>query len=411
MVPRRWNLGRRRLLAGAGALLGAPAIVRAQGINGVALVIGNARYQWEARLPNVRRDAGDVARRFGQLGLRTELVEDVAHDALKGALDRFSRTARGSDFAALYFAGHGAHWERSTYIVPVDADANQPDVVRSLPSAATIFDGLRETSHRLFVIDSGRDNPAGDWRQDWAQRQAGKQRGRDPRFANTLLLYSTAPGRSALDGPAGQNSPFAAAFLRQLATPPVDLRALPGRLRRDLLVATDGRQFLWDENDYNGPFLLAGPGGSGGSRSLPAAGVDPPWVVELPNAYAFAGNNDFFMPPGLVACRPRGPSGDAARVGAYRLAGAGNRGVILLVLSVEDPQAVDLLLAGRFNNHAFWRFATGRLSGDTLEWSGMNRVTLRWKDANAGSFAQTVIAPNAPRNGMTYSGTFTRLDG
>ena len=30
---------------------------------------------------------------------------------------------------------------------------------------------------------------------------------------NTLMMYSTAPGRIALDGPAGQNSPFAAAVL------------------------------------------------------------------------------------------------------------------------------------------------------------------------------------------------------
>ena len=34
--------------------------------------------------------------------------------------------------------------------------------------------------------------------------------------ANSLMLFSTAPGHAALDGPAGQNSPFAAALLRQL---------------------------------------------------------------------------------------------------------------------------------------------------------------------------------------------------
>ena len=58
-------LGRRALLVGAGGVLAAPAIVRAQGQTaGVALVIGNSKYHWEASLPNVRRDVPEIAKRF-----------------------------------------------------------------------------------------------------------------------------------------------------------------------------------------------------------------------------------------------------------------------------------------------------------------------------------------------------------
>ena len=39
------HIGRRAALIGAGSLLATPAIVRAQGQNGVALVIGNSKYQ------------------------------------------------------------------------------------------------------------------------------------------------------------------------------------------------------------------------------------------------------------------------------------------------------------------------------------------------------------------------------
>lgn len=70
----RHYIGRRTLLAGTASLLASPAIVRAQGTNGVALVIGNSKYLWEASLPNVRRDAPDIAKRFEQLGLKTELL-------------------------------------------------------------------------------------------------------------------------------------------------------------------------------------------------------------------------------------------------------------------------------------------------------------------------------------------------
>src|SRR5476649_882631 len=100
----RARIGRRAVLAGVASLLPLPA-VRAQGqAAGVALVIGNSKYQWEAPLPNVRRDAPDVARTFQSRGLRTELVQDAGRDAMNHALENFGAAAKGANFAAFYFA-------------------------------------------------------------------------------------------------------------------------------------------------------------------------------------------------------------------------------------------------------------------------------------------------------------------
>ena len=113
-VARR-RIGRRGMLAGATGLLISPAVVRAQGPSGVALVIGNSKYKWEASLPNVRRDAPDIAKRFQAFGLKTELVQDVGLDAMRQAIGAFAASARGANLAALYFAGHGATWGADTY--------------------------------------------------------------------------------------------------------------------------------------------------------------------------------------------------------------------------------------------------------------------------------------------------------
>ena len=130
------RLGRRAAFAGASILLASTAIVRAQGkASGYALVIGNSKYQWEASLPNVKRDAPDMARCFESLGLKTELVQDVGRDAINQALDRFKTgISRGANLAAFYFAGHGAAWAKDTYLVPIDADLqNDPaDIPRLL---------------------------------------------------------------------------------------------------------------------------------------------------------------------------------------------------------------------------------------------------------------------------------------
>ena len=406
---RQPSIGRRSALVGAGSLLSTPAIVRAQGQNGVALVIGNSKYQWEAQLPNVRRDAPDIARRFEQLGLKTELVQDVSHDAMKQALDRFSKQAQGANVAAFYFAGHGAQWDKDSYIVPSDADLGTPSVVKSLPSVKSIYQGTKTARNRLLVFDACRNNPADGWRQDWAMLQALISRNADALEPNTLMMYSTAPGRIALDGPAGQNSPFAAAVLRQLANPAVDLLVLPGNVRRDLLVATEGRQVLWETSTYRQSFVLRGAPGN-----VPGQAGDMSRVVELPRTYAFAKEHDMVLTPGVIAYRPRGGAGDSSKVGSFTFNLSGNNPAIVVVLAVDDPKTVELLLITRNGGAgpAFMRFTRGTLNGDTLEWTSANRYTFKWKDANSGSFSQTLLDPNAgQRNGRITSGTFTRLDG
>jgi uncharacterized caspase-like protein len=116
---------------------------------------------------------------------------------------------------------------------------------------------------------------------------AGQQTGASvpARSANRLALYSTAPGRVALDGPPGDNSPFAAALMRQLDAPSVDLRTMAPKLRRDLLIATEGRQVLWDLNSFQDSFALKGAAGKAPANRSTWAN-DPSRILELPGAYA-----------------------------------------------------------------------------------------------------------------------------
>lgn len=272
------NLGRRALIVGAGGLVAAPAIARAQGQTaGVALVIGNSKYHWEASLPNVRRDVPEIAKRFQALGLKTELLQDVGRDAQQRAVDAFASSSRGANSAALYFAGHGAAWGKDTFLVPVDADLRDPSAVKTLTSVKGLKSGLDGASHRLLLFDNCRNNPADGWRQQEAADLSGGFTGMTTTAApDTLILFSTAPGRVAVDGPPGDFSPFAATLMRQLDASSVDLQTLPTNLRRDLLIATEGRQVAFDENTYQQSFVL-----KGAAAKAPAAGrsswASDPW--------------------------------------------------------------------------------------------------------------------------------------
>src|SRR5476651_2112231 len=332
------GIGRRTLLAGAGGLLASPAIVRAQGqAAGVALVIGNSKYRWEASLPNVKRDAPDVAKRFQALGLKTELLQDVGQDTMRAAVDKFASAARGASLAAFYFAGHGASWDKDTYLVPEDADLSNPGTVQSLLRVRSISDATKEAQHRLLVFDSCRNNPADGWRQrDTAESSrigAADLAAATLHGPNTLVMFSTAPGRVAVDGAAGQNSPFAAMYLRQLAGQSVDLQALPTKLRRDLLIATEGGQVLWDQSTYDQPFVLTNVAGRPDSDAPRTSSQ----IVELNNAYAFAREKGMLLPAGLVALRPANGSPDSQKIGSYKT-------TIKVIMGSTNGTAIEPLL-------------------------------------------------------------------
>lgn len=410
---RRQNIGRRTVLAGAGYLLAAPAIVRAtsvhaQGANGVALVIGNSKYHWESSLPNVKRDAPDVAKRFQSLGLKTELVLDADKETMRKAINSFRSAPAGTNFGVCYFAGHGVNFNNNNYIVPVDADLANPNVDGLVP-IGWVHGALRKIPHRLAVFDACRNNPADGWRQQATQDnsivRADVVRANTEKEAGRLTIFSTAPGRTALDGPAGQNSPFAAAFLRQLADG-IDIQTLGATLRRELLLATQGRQLVYDFNFIDHPFRLTGPRDAGAGSS-PGGGQ----AIELPKAYAYAKESGFDLPQGLISLRG---SRDTQKIGTYKFAERNNRGIeplLLVVMAVDESKTAQIILSGRNERGPWWRFSAGTVSGDRLEYnphSKSSRFIFDWRGANAGSVG---IICDRCTNTRPFSTDFTRLDG
>ena len=157
-------------------------------------------------------------------------VQDLGHAAMREKVEGFLKSSAGADFAAIYFGGHGVQVGQRVYLVPVDADLNDPASLSKLVHLRDIRLGMAKARHGLVVLDSCRNSPADGWRQVEAERSAvvmANQAGDNP--PNLLLLFSTAPGRVALDGPPGDNSPFAVALLQQLASGSVDLREIADR--------------------------------------------------------------------------------------------------------------------------------------------------------------------------------------
>jgi uncharacterized caspase-like protein len=232
----------------------------------VALVVGNSNYTAVPRLPNPSRDASAVGKMFKDAGFQTiETYLDVGNLDFKRAIRRFEDIAVEADIAVLYYAGHGIEIGGVNYLIPIDAklasDRDAPDEAIPLDRLVLSADGAKKL--RVIILDACRDNPyAGKMRRESraALRAVSSGLGKvEPSSTDTLIAYAAKAGSTAEDGER-DHSPFTAALLKHLTVPGLDLRLAFGRVKDEVMKATNGRQE---------PFVYGSLGG--GNYSLVAA--------------------------------------------------------------------------------------------------------------------------------------------
>ncbi len=211
-----------------------PALAEdARALKGVALVIGQSKYQHINALPNPANDARDIESLLEDLGFDVTGVADRDAKKLRRDLERFSEDADGADVAIVYYSGHGIEAGGENWLVPVDADpASMPDIGESLVPLTFILDELKsKVAVTIFLVDACRSNPfppgtlAKKEGVTVAMGEGGlaTPRGFTPiesetnESLGTVIGFAAEPGQPALDGEVGGNSPYAAAILRHLA--------------------------------------------------------------------------------------------------------------------------------------------------------------------------------------------------
>lgn len=223
----------------------------------VALVIGNSAYTNAPPLQHPAKDAeaiGDMLRGAGFDVVETR--RDSNNLDVRRALRNFSDIVRDADMAIVYFSGHGVEVDGQNYLLPVDARLQREydayDEAISLDRILQSVEGARAV--RLVILDACRDNP---FSQSMVRTSALRAVTRglitaEPSKPDTLIAYAAKSGTIA-ETADGENSPYAAALIKHLPTPGLDLRQAFGRVRDDVMKQTGGRQE---------PFVYGSLGGS-----------------------------------------------------------------------------------------------------------------------------------------------------
>jgi uncharacterized caspase-like protein len=251
------------VLLGFLALLFVCAAAHAEGkaLKGVALIVGQSQYENLPALANPAGDAKAVERLLSDLGFEVDLVTDADLKKLQRSLDRFVEDAAGADVALLYYAGHGIEAAGENFLVPVDADLSAlGDAEARLVPVTQFVKRLQATVPvTIALLDACRSDPFLPGATAVVAGQAAPVSAAGlgvPRGAvalqsvpdeglGTVLGFAAAPGAAALDGTAGEHSPYAAALLKHLPVAGHDFGDVMTMVTEEVYVETAGQQRPW----------------------------------------------------------------------------------------------------------------------------------------------------------------------
>jgi tetratricopeptide (TPR) repeat protein len=223
----------------------APSIAPANVGRRVALVIGNSAYRAVSALANPERDATAIATALRNVGFASVITKNnTTRQELVGALKSFQDEVARSDWAVIYYAGHGIEINGVNYLVPIDARLKDDRDVQdeAVPLERLLLSVEDAKKLRLVILDACRDNPfLVSMRKSSATRSIGRGLGNIEPEGGVMVAYAAKHGQLALDGD-GASSPFAAALVNRLPTPNLEISLLFRMVRDDVLSVTGKRQ-------------------------------------------------------------------------------------------------------------------------------------------------------------------------
>ncbi len=182
------------------------------------------------------------------IGFDVTLRVDVEKRQIDQVIAQFAREGRSADALLFYYSGHGMQFEGKNYLMPVDAELQDEVSLRyemvsldDVKSAMQLSPGVK-----IMVLDACRDNPLAEKfvrSISLSTRDVPKVQGyaRPEKAQGMIVVYATQADDVAQDG-TGRNSPFSAAFLKEVKEPGLEVGAMFRRIGSDVYAVTNGRQ-------------------------------------------------------------------------------------------------------------------------------------------------------------------------
>jgi len=225
----------------------------------LALLIGNSNYVHGGSLDNPANDVRAIKRALEGLGFTVMKYENCTQKAMKRAMDKFGGKLKGKDVGLFFYAGHGVQVKGYNYLIPTDAKLdNENDAEYDCVKAGRILAKMESAGTRtnIVILDACRDNP---FERSWRRRTEGTGLAFMDAPSGSLIAYSTAPGKTALDG-RGKNSPYTSALLKHIDSPNITVLQMFQRVRSTVMDGSEYKQTPWESTSLRGDFYFSTKG-------------------------------------------------------------------------------------------------------------------------------------------------------
>lgn len=209
----------------------------------VALIVGNSEYRHAPRLATPANDAQDIAAVLTGLGFSVILKQNAGIDDLRQAFREFSDKSAQADIAIVYFAGYGVGASTEGYLIPVDASLSSAASFQNeaVSMQETLFQVARAKLLGLVILDAMRGDPFTPRIAPPAPAAPPPPGDNASGTRNVLVFFAAEPGKSAQEGQ-GRNSPLAAALLKYLPAPDLEINFLFRNIRDEVRKSTGQKQ-------------------------------------------------------------------------------------------------------------------------------------------------------------------------
>ena len=227
----------------------------------VALVIGNSAYRNATELPNPRNDATDIGRTLEAMGFEVISGIDLERLGMEAKVREFVEKSQAPEVkvALFFYAGHGMQVNGKNYLIPIDAKLDTATAIdyETIESSKIIDRMSSDSRVGIVLLDACRDNPLSRSFKKKTRSAAGDGLAQETSDGNMLIAFSTAPGKTALDGN-GRNSPFTAALIKHLPERNQEFRGILTKVKFDVKEATQENQRPWSNDNFTTNVYLNG---------------------------------------------------------------------------------------------------------------------------------------------------------
>ena len=116
----------------------------------MALLIGNSSYKGKS-LRCSKNDVKAVAERLQQLNFKTIVLVDLMLSQMTNAVDYFCSLLKSGMYGVFYYSGHGVEVYKTTYLVPIDADDEELQIVQC-KNSDLVTHKLQNTQAKIVMV-------------------------------------------------------------------------------------------------------------------------------------------------------------------------------------------------------------------------------------------------------------------